>query len=67
MASLFKTTPIKPPPAATMPDPEDMQARAARRKVMEDAQNRNGRDSTILGGGGFGNYSAKTLGSGSPS
>lgn len=65
MASLFKTPSMpKPPPEVAMPDPEDVRARMAKQKVMQDALTRQGRDSTILNQGA--DYSRSTLGSGNP-
>lgn len=63
MSGLFKTQkPPKPPRPASMPDPEDTNARKARRLQMEMAQTRAGRDATILSGEPVGDYSKKTLG-----
>ena len=50
MSSLFKTPDIKPPPPPTrMPDPEDIQARPAKRAQMEMMRKRSGRESTNYG------------------
>lgn len=73
MGGLFKTPKMKipdPAPEVAMPDPEDIQARAAKRSAMMDAKKRRGRESTILGptaeeGAAGGNYNRQTLG-GSP-
>ena len=63
MSSLFKTPDIKPPPPPVrMPDPEDVQARQAKRLQMESMRKRAGRESTILTTEGSGDYSKKSLG-----
>jgi hypothetical protein len=63
MSGLFKTPkPPKPAAPTPMPDPEDVQARKARRLQMENAQKRAGRESTILSGEKTGDYSKQTLG-----
>lgn len=68
MSSLFKTPKMpKPQAEVAMPDFEDLQARMAKRRAMNDAKNRKGRESTILGpttaeGGGGTEYSRGTLG-----
>lgn len=66
MSSLFKTPDIpKPPKPVPMPDPNDQQARAARRQQMEAMRTRGGRESTILSSdtaSSGGDYSKKSLG-----
>lgn len=66
MSALFSTPkmPKMPEPAMPMPDPEDLKARLAKRKAMDNAFNRRGRDSTILGAesGGTKDYSGSSLG-----
>lgn len=65
MSSLFKTPKMpKPAPEPVMPDPQDIQARMAKRKAMLDATKRKGRESTILSPIATGDTSGQTLGGG---
>lgn len=67
MTALFSTPKMpKIPDPLPMPDPEDLKARLAKRKAMDGAFSRRGRDSTILGGnaenGGAKDFSGSSLG-----
>jgi hypothetical protein len=65
MSALFSTPKMpKMPEPMAMPDPEDLKARLAKRKAMDGALNRKGRDSTILGAesGGTKDYAGQSLG-----
>lgn len=61
--AFFGLTPDKPKPkvqpVVPMPDPDSMEARAAKRREMQRAMARSGRASTMLGS----DYGSDTLGS----